>query len=133
MPAKGLQAGLTPRLCRLFNTRSWGRVGDIHAYSIQTDTWNVGDENLVWQEFTPIHPIMAQNVFRYRGGRIEQIGLSWIKHGFCALQQAGCGPCNVQACLDFLGTGCRDPYSANLNGNQYASGRAPSQRLRRRV
>src|SRR5687768_10588887 len=67
--------GADAALCRLLNTRTWGRVGDIHAYSIQTDTWNVGDQNLVWQEFTPIHPIMAQNVFRYRGGRIEQIGL----------------------------------------------------------
>src|SRR5688572_30801915 len=119
----GEGSGADAALCRLLNTRSWGRVGDIHAYSIQTDTWNVGDENLTWQEFTPIHPIMAQNVFRYRGGRIEQIGLSWIKHGFCALQQAGCGPCNVQGgCLDFLGTGCRDPYSANLNGNQMRLG-----------
>ena len=120
---EGAAGGADAALCRLFNTRSWGRVGDIHAYSIQTDTWNNGDEDLVWQEFTPIHPIMAQNVFRYRGGRIEQIGLSWIKHGFCALQQAGCGPCNVQGgCLDFLGTGCRDPYSANLNGNQMRLG-----------
>jgi hypothetical protein len=120
---EGAGGGADAALCQLFNTRSWGRVGDIHAYSIQTDTWNNGDENLVWQEFTPLHPIMAQNIFRYRDGRIEQIGLSWIKHGFCALQQAGCGPCGVQTgCLDFLGVGCRDPYSANLNGNQMRLG-----------
>jgi hypothetical protein len=106
-------------LCQLIDTRSWGRVGDIHAFSIRTDTWNIGDEDLVWQEFTPVHPLMAQNLYRYRDGRLEQIGLSWIKHGFCALQQAGCGDCFVQSgCLDFLGPGCRDPYSANLNGNQ---------------
>src|SRR5687767_8039189 len=93
-------------LCDLINTRSWGRVGDIHAYSIRTATWNLGDEPLVWQEFTSEHPLMAQNIYRYRNGRLEQIGLSWIKHGFCALQQAGCGDCFVQGgCLDFLGPG----------------------------
>jgi hypothetical protein len=119
----GPAIGPDAALCQLFNTRSWGRVGDIHAYSIQTDTWNVGDQDLLWQEFTSIHPIMAQNIYRYKNGRLEQIGLSWVKHGFCALQQAGCGPCNVQGgCLDFLGVGCRDPYSANLNGNQFRLG-----------
>jgi hypothetical protein len=115
--------GADAALCQLLNTRSWGRVGDLHSYSIRTNTWNVGDENLVWQEFTPDHPIMAQNIYRHRNGRLEQIGLSWVKHGFCALQQIGCGPCNAQAgCLDFLGVGCRDPYSANLNGNQMRLG-----------
>jgi hypothetical protein len=110
-------------LCQLFDTSSWGRAGDIHAFSIQTDTWNVGDENLRWEEFTPFHPVMAQNLYRYRDGRFEQIGLSWIKHGFCALQQAGCGDCFVQGgCLDFLGVGCRDPYSSNLNGQQQRLG-----------
>jgi hypothetical protein len=106
-------------LCQLVDTRSWGRVGDIHAYSIRTDTWNVGDEILVWEEFTPDHPLMAQHLYRYRDGRIEMLGLSWIKHGFCALQLTGCGECAVQpGCPNYLQPGCRDPYSANLNGNQ---------------
>jgi hypothetical protein len=122
-PVGGVQGegggGADAGLCQLISTRSWGRVGDTHAFSIRTDTWNIGEGNLVWEEFTPVHPLMVQNLYRYREGRIEQIGLSWIKHGFCALQQAGCGDCFVQAgCLDFLGPGCRDPYSANLNGNQ---------------
>ncbi len=119
----GGTAGANAGLCQLIDTRSWGRVGDIHAFSIRTDTWNVGDEDLRWEEFTPVHPVMAQNLYRYRDGRFEQIGLSWIKHGFCALQQSGCGNCAVQpGCLDFLGAGCRDPYSANLNGNQVRLG-----------
>lgn len=115
----GSGGGADAGLCQLIDTRSWGRVGDTHAYSIRTDTWNLGASALVWQEFTPTHPIMAQNLYRYKDGRMEQIGLSWVKHGFCALQFSGCGPCSVQpGCLDFLGPGCRDPYSANLNGNQ---------------
>jgi len=106
-------------LCQLVDTQSWGRVGDIHAFSVRTDTWNHGDETLVWEEFTPEHPIMAQHLYRYDEGRLEMLGLSWIKHGFCALQQEGCGDCNtIAGCPHFLQPGCRDPYSANLNGNQ---------------
>jgi hypothetical protein len=110
-------------LCQLVDTRSWGRVGDIHAYSIRTDTWNTGDTVLIWEEFTPDHPVMAQNLYRYRDGRLEMIGLSWVKHGFCALQLTGCAECDTQAgCPNYLLPGCRDPYSANLNGNQIRLG-----------
>ena len=119
----GGDAGPDVALCQLIDTTSWGRVGDIHAFSIRTDTWNIGAEDLSWQEFTSVHPLMAQNLYRFRDGRFEQIGLSWIKHGFCALQQDGCTDCFVQdGCLDFLGVGCRDPYSSNLNGNQLRLG-----------
>jgi len=115
----GGDIGPDAALCQLVNTQSWGSDGDIHAYSIQTDTWNVGDAPLDWEENTPFHPLMAQNLYRYKDNRLEMIGMSWLKHGFCALQQSGCGDCNTQfGCLDFLGPGCRDPYSASLNGNQ---------------
>jgi hypothetical protein len=59
-------------------------------------------------------------MFRYRGGRFEQIGMSWGKHGFCALQENLCGTCIPAAggCPPILGIGCSDPYSAGLNGDQ---------------
>jgi hypothetical protein len=110
-------------LCQLIDTRSWGRVGDIHAFSVRTDTWNVGESVLIWEEFTPDHPVMAQHLYRYRDGRLEMIGHSWLKHGFCALQLTGCGDCDTQpGCPNYLLPGCRDPYSANLNGNQMRLG-----------
>ena len=47
-------------------------------------------------------------------------GLSWIKHGFCALQQTLCGSCAPagSGCPTVLGIGCSDPYTASLNGAQ---------------
>lgn len=106
-------------VCQMGSTQSWGRVGDIHAFSIQTDSFNAGDETLLWDNSISMHPVIAQNLYRYRDGRIEMIGMSWLKHGFCALQFGGCGTCNgPSGCPTFLEPGCRDPYSATLNGVQ---------------
>jgi hypothetical protein len=60
------------------------------------------------------------NAYRLHGGRFEQIGMSWGKHGFCALQQSLCGTCSPAGggCPSLLGVGCSDPYDASLNGDQ---------------
>jgi len=63
------------------------------------------------------HPLFAQHMFRLKNDRFEQIGQSWLKHGFTAVQQTLCST----ACLPsgngaFLGVNCSDPYSASLNG-----------------
>jgi hypothetical protein len=51
--------------------------------------------------------------------RFEQIGQSWLKHAFTALQQNACGfGCTPAANGTHLGVGCSDPYSASLNATQ---------------
>jgi hypothetical protein len=59
-------------------------------------------------------------MYRVKNGAIEQIGLSWCKHGFCALQENICGTCTPagSGCPTVLGVGCSDPYTASLNGAQ---------------
>ena len=37
---------------------------------------------------------LAQHMYRLKSGRFEQIGQSWVKHGFCALQDVVCGRCD---------------------------------------
>ena len=42
------------------------------------------------------HPVIPQNLYRMSGGanndeRFEQIGQSWVKHAFVALQDNACG------------------------------------------
>ena len=104
----------------------YGTQNGISAYAIGTESCNIGDTELLWDDNlgdgTPanLHPVISQNMFRLKDGRIEQIGQSWLKHGFTALQNSGlCSPtCNAWPNGNALGPGCNDPYSAGLNGSQ---------------
>lgn len=91
------------------------------AYAIGTTSCNIGNTQLQWQPMpSTLHPTIPQNMYRYKDGRFEQIGMSWIKHGFCALQQTLCGTCTPagSGCPTVLGVGCSDPYTSSLNGAQ---------------
>ena len=58
------------------------------------------------------------NAYRLEDGRLEQIGMSWVKNGTTAAAGSGCGlPCNGNG-GSVLGAGCRDIYSAGFNGIQ---------------
>ncbi|MCA9289970.1 MAG: hypothetical protein KDA25_02515 [Phycisphaerales bacterium] len=94
--------------------------GVITSYSIGTTSCNVGDEQLDWYDNSPFHPVIAQSIYRLKDGRFQQLGQSWLKHGFCALQQSLCAACQPagNCCCSELGVGCSDPYTASLNGNQ---------------
>lgn len=106
------------------NTNSYGSNtvnGEvIYAYSVATTSCNIGNANLSWIDTNNQHPVIAQDMFRLHDGRFTQIGSSWLKHGFCALQNTGlCSGCNGGGgCLSYLTPGCADPYSAGLNGSQ---------------
>ena len=93
-------------------------VGGIDAFAIGTSSCNVGDEPLDWVSSTEAHPVIAQQMYRLQGDRFEQVGLSWLKHGFFALQQSLCEPCSPHPNGTALGVGCSDPYTAPLNGSQ---------------
>jgi len=102
-----------------------GRTGDLIGYSIGTTSCNVGTTNLSWvASGIDRHPLIINNIFRIDDNAIEQIGVSWVKHGFCALQQTLCGSCNAVCggCCSSLGPGCSDPYTASLNGSQTGLG-----------
>ncbi len=98
-------------------TTNWGQDNGMRAYSVGTTSCNIGDQQLTWIANSDQHPVISQNLYRIKDGRIEQLGQSWLKHGFFALSQSLCGSCqptNGSA----LGIGCSDPYSSNLNGQQ---------------
>ncbi len=91
------------------------------AYAVGTTSCNIGTAQLQWQPMpSTLHPTIPQNMYRYMNGRFEQIGLSWVKHGFCALQQTLCATCTPagSGCPTVLGIGCSDPYTSSLNGGQ---------------
>ena len=92
---------------------------DTVAFSIGTNSCNVGDVWANWISFTNDHPVIAQHMYRLKNGRFEQIGMSWLKHGFFALSGSLCsgiGGCQGDFSGRHLGVGCSDPYSASLNG-----------------
>ena len=97
---------------------SWGVIGGTAAYSVGTTSCNQGTTPLDWfANPDPRHPVIAQNMYRHKDGRFEQIGQSWLKHGFFALSQDFCGSC-IGGDGDHLGVNCSDPYSSALNGDQ---------------
>ena len=95
-----------------------GRVGDVTAFSIGTTSCNIGTCWLNWISNTPDHPVIGQNLFRLKDGRFEQVGQSWLKHGFTALSGQVCSSGCIGTDGDHLGVNCSDPYSASLNGAQ---------------
>lgn len=120
----GVAAGPDVIVGALQNYSKYGSVVSggktIMAYSFGTTSCNIGNQQLLWQQSTSNHPVIPQNVYRIKNGRIEQVGMSWIKHGFCALQESLCGTCTPAGagCPSALGVGCSDPYESTLNGDQ---------------
>jgi len=94
--------------------------------AIGTDSCNNGDQPVDWFALPQTdHPVVPQNLYRMSGGtdnteRFEQIGQSWMKHTFEALEDSVCGTCNTSGCQTgtHLCPGCSDPYVSGLNGDQ---------------
>lgn len=89
------------------------------ALSMATTACNLGDTDVPW--LAPMqedHPTIAMAIYRLLDGRIEQIGVSWMKHGFYALSNSDCTPCQHHSDGDFLGVGCSDTYGFNNNSDR---------------
>lgn len=105
----------------IHNTVRWGSLGGLGSYSIGTVSCNMGDTNAAWIAGTAAHPVIAQNFYRLSNGRFVQLGMSWVKHGYFAVNESACAPCGTPP-GSVLGVGCSDPYDANLNGEQFLLG-----------
>jgi len=91
------------------------------AFSHGTTACNIGGQPLIWLANNNQHPVIGGTLYRYdpsNNGRFTMVGMSWLKHGFGALQQTLCGPCNAYPNTTALGVGCSDPYGACQNGTQ---------------
>jgi hypothetical protein len=111
---------------------NYGSANGIRGYSVGTTSCNIGDAPLSWCNQTGgcglgttnvDHPVIAQNLYRLKNGRMDQIGASWLKHGFVSLNQSSAG-CGAGTCTSpplggrQLGVGCTDPYTSSLNGSR---------------
>ncbi len=109
--------------------QQFGSSGTQVGLAVATDSCNAGAVPLRWFALpNNDHPVIPQNLYRLSGGpnndeRLEQIGQSWLKHAFTALQQNICGfGCQSSGTGTLLGAGCSDPYSASLNASQSSLG-----------
>jgi hypothetical protein len=117
------------------DVHSWGSADGFVGYSIGTVSCNRGDTPINWCNVSGgcaagatanDHPVIAQNLYRLKNGRFDQIGMSWLKHGFFSTNQvsASCTGTSGHTCATppagsaQLGIGCTDAYSGNLNGGQ---------------
>src|SRR5437762_3278105 len=103
-----------------------GSFGTQVGVAVATTSCNNGDQPVDWFALPQTdHPVVPQNLYRMSGGadnteRFEQIGQSWMKHTFEALEESVCGTCNTSGCETgtHLCPGCSDPYVSGLNGDQ---------------
>lgn len=112
--------------CQLYELKQFGRVDDIVGLGCATTSWNIGSGDLMWfASPDECHPFIALNLYRLKDDRFEQIGQSWVKHGFFAQDNLSCVANGVQHCVyeaghgvgQWLGRGCTDTYSSSLNSN----------------
>jgi hypothetical protein len=110
----------------LTDVGNYSSLGGLEALAIGTTSCNLGNQNLNWIANNNNHPVIGQNLYRLKdyGGwwAMEQVGMSWLKHGFAALQGNTC--CSNCSASDgaHLGVGCSDPYGSGLNGSQSGLG-----------
>lgn len=94
----------------------YGTSSGLQGWAVATTACNLGNIVAPWYGGTTDVPVIAQQFYRYKAGRFEMIGMSWLKHSFCAVSEPGCGSCNSTGC-NTLGVGCADTYWADLNAN----------------
>jgi hypothetical protein len=140
----------------------WGASGSTKAFSVGTDSWNIGDRQADWFDYATTlvingqnvpkgsneHPVIGQQMYRLKDGKFEQIGISWLKHGFTSLNSNSFSNGMAVPSFasrgrvlptvypdttpsqnpnpssgDWLGVNASDLYSASLNGTQSAGPR----------
>jgi hypothetical protein len=119
-------AGPDVTIMTLGSVSNWGASGGIRAYSVGTTSCNIGGAPIAWCDTNDCtglsnndHPVIAQGLYRIKDHRFEQIGMSWLKHGWLATNtpSGSCGSCvTPPGGGDQLGVGCTDTYSSGLNG-----------------
>jgi hypothetical protein len=109
-----------------------GAVGGIGAYSMTLETCNIGNADAVWIDSGPQpdqHPVTGLQLYRLESvngtTRFEQLGMSWLTHGFCAADAMGCtqlGPpgstYTPNPSCDYLGPFATNTHSAAFNALQ---------------
>lgn len=105
---------------------NYASAGGIEALALGTYSCNQGTTTVSWISSNNLHPVIGGNLFKYKvvggSGRFEQLGMSWLKHGFFALSNNLCCTGCQGTSGSSLGVRCADPYTAARNGSQSGAG-----------
>ena len=116
-------ANLDVMLYNMSSLTSLGHTGTfpngVNGLAMSTTSCNVGTGNIPWAAPMQVaHPVIAMNLYRVLNGRFEQVGWSWLKHGFFATNSNGCGTCQDPGTGSLLGPDCSDTYGTGNNGDR---------------
>ncbi|HUR28240.1 MAG TPA: hypothetical protein VM509_08630 [Planctomycetota bacterium] len=120
--------GLDVKLGILGNLQVYGHGGTFPngytAMAMSTTSCNVGTVDVPWlATMQANHPLIAFLAVRESNGRFQQISdRSYVKHGFFALSNSQCTPCQNPSNGTFLGIGCSDTYGTGNNSDQFYLG-----------
>jgi hypothetical protein len=112
---------------------NYGSASGWASYAIGSDSCNIGLNGAIWISGNNQHPVIGGEVYRLFNGRFEQVGMSWLKHGFCAADSCstGANSGSTQGCINIGGvaagtTGCVTDYNDGPTGgcDWLGSGRA---------
>lgn len=96
------------------------------SFSMSTTSCNPGTVDVPWfAAMSENHPLIAFMCVREEAdqSRLVQISdRSWLKHGFFALSNSQCYPCQNPSGGTFLGVGCSDTYGIPNNNNRFDLG-----------
>ncbi|MFT3684663.1 MAG: GC-type dockerin domain-anchored protein [Phycisphaerales bacterium] len=106
-----------------FGTGTGAGGQNVRSFGIGGDAWNRGTQTLAWRPGSSRHPVIAQNMYRSLNGRLDNLGVSWLKHGFASENATRYGPCVTPFGDGYtLGTNCSDAYTSSQNGDRDSLG-----------
>jgi hypothetical protein len=110
----------------LSGTANFAQASGVDALSLGISVCNIGN---AWLEYTASsnrHPVFSSGLFRLKtvagSARFEQVGTSWLAHGFFALSTSLCCACTPAPDGSHLGVGCADVSTASRQGSQSSLG-----------
>src|SRR5437667_9349017 len=82
-------------VARLMGPANYPVAGTRAALTFGSDACNLGDQEVHWEACPETtHPVFGSNLYRWStvngATRFEQVGQSWLKHGFGADQNTTC-------------------------------------------
>jgi len=131
----GAYTGIDVALGILGDLSQFSRLGAFpnghQGFGMSTTSCNLGTVNAPWlAPMNAIHPTIWFILARESDGRLVQISRRisatnpgdprpYGKHGFFALSNSQCTPCQQPSGGSFLGVGCSDTYGSSLNADHY--------------
>ncbi len=107
---------------QIIGIANYNPTNGIDAFTLGTTACNAGNTLIDWVGPTNHHPVIGETFYKHSvvngAGRFEQIGMSWLKHGFASDTTNVCCTCLPPGDNQHMGVGCSDTYSASQAGAQ---------------